>query len=69
MIKKFLKKVMSFFEEKPEGIICPNCFGKGTVIVYRRPDRTPDPLDAIVQCPICRGTGYVPQYIRKEEKP
>jgi len=64
-----LKKILSFFEEKlPDGIKCPNCFGKGSVVIYRRPDRTPDPMDTTVQCPICHGTKYVPEYIRKRDE-
>jgi len=68
MIKNILKWVLSFFEEKFEGVKCPNCFGKGSVTIYRRPNRTPDPMDTMVSCPICHGTGYVPHYVRKESE-
>ena len=67
LLKKILKNLFHFFEEKPDGIKCPECYGKKTVIIHRRPDRTPDPLDTIVPCPVCHGTGYVPEHTEKKE--
>jgi len=46
-------------------IVCPECSGNGSVVVFRNPDKTPSPLDSIVSCPICNGKGK----IRETDKP
>jgi DnaJ-class molecular chaperone len=63
---RFLNNILK--KKKDNRIICPSCFGKGTVVIYRRPDRRPDSMDSIVPCPICNGTKYVPEYVRKKEQ-
>jgi len=63
----FLKKIVRFFEELPEGDVCPSCCGTKTVMQHRRPDNRPDPMDIVAMCPICKGTGRVPEYVKKEE--
>lgn len=60
--------MLSLFEEKQEGVVCPNCFGKGSVVIPAKPDRRPDPMDTTVPCPICHGTGNVPHYVRKRDE-
>jgi DnaJ-class molecular chaperone len=64
--KRWVRNILSFFEEKPDGIKCPECCGKKTTVIHRQPNHTPDPFDVTVPCPVCRGTGYVPEYVRKQ---
>lgn len=62
---KFLNAVLKR-RRKTLVVPCPACFGKKTTVLYRRPDRQPDPLDLIAACPICKGTGSVPETVKKE---